>query len=121
MSKTALIRHRDDHLAATLSKAQDAIEVAQADSLLDQVRSIQRRTLGILDQAEDTGRLGTAVMAIREARGNLELLAKLVGELDDRPQVNVLIAPEWISLRTRLLEALRPYPEARIAVLAAIS
>jgi hypothetical protein len=50
----------------------------------------------------------------------LELLAKLLGDLDERPQINVLVAPEWIQLRTTLLEALRPYPEARTAVLTAL-
>lgn len=51
-------------------------------------------------------------------RSQTELLAKLLGELDDRPQVNVLMAPEWLNVRTALLEALRPYPEARTAVAA---
>jgi hypothetical protein len=41
--------------------------------------------------------------------------ARLLGELD-APQVNVLLAPEWIGIRTGLLAALSPYPEARTAV-----
>jgi hypothetical protein len=45
-----------------------------------------------------------------------ELLAKLLGELDERPQFNVLIAPEWQTMRATILAALAPYPEARIAV-----
>jgi hypothetical protein len=57
--------------------------------------------------------------AIREARGNLELLAKLLGELDERP-VNVLLSPEWLNLRTVIVTALEPHPEARGAVLEAI-
>jgi len=50
-------------------------------------------------------------------QGQLELTAKLMGELDERPQINVLVAPEWILVRTALLDALRPFPEARVAVL----
>jgi hypothetical protein len=55
-------------------------------------------------------------MAIREARGNLELLAKLTQQLDTRPTLNLLVAPEWLTVRAVLLEALAAYPEARAAV-----
>jgi hypothetical protein len=51
-----------------------------------------------------------------QLKGQTELLAKLLGELDERPQVNVLVMPEWLTLRTRLLAALLPYPEARLAL-----
>lgn len=46
----------------------------------------------------------------------IELLAKLIGELDERPQVNILVSPEWIAVRTAVLEALAPHPQARAAV-----
>lgn len=49
-------------------------------------------------------------------QSSLELLAKLMGDLDDRPQINLLVAPEWHQVRAALLEALSPYPEARTAV-----
>ena len=119
VSKDALSRHKANHLPATLVKAQEAQEVAQADDLLEEVRSLQGRALGILDKAEDAGDLRTALGAIREARGNLELLAKLLGELDERT-VNVLITPEWLQLRAVVVGALEPHLEARRAVLRAI-
>ncbi len=49
-------------------------------------------------------------------QGQLELIAKLIGQLNDRPQINILLAPEWQALRKRLLESLGPYPDARTAV-----
>ena len=57
---------------------------------------------------------------MREARGCLELLAKLTGELQQEGSINVLIAPEWLALRGALLAALAPYAEARTAVAAAL-
>jgi hypothetical protein len=115
----ALRRHRYNHLPAKLVLAHNAEEVATADNLLEKVQDLQARTLAILDRAEDVGELRTALGAIREARGNLELLAKLLGELDERP-VNVLISPEWLELRTVIVTALEPHPQARGAVLEAI-
>jgi hypothetical protein len=113
VSKQALRRHKGTHLPAKLVRAEMAAEVAQADDLLDQVWDLQRRAL---DRAEETRELRTALSAIREARGNLELLAKLLGELDERPTVNVLVSAEWVTVRAAMMEALDPYPEARVAV-----
>ncbi len=45
-----------------------------------------------------------------------QLLAKLLGQLDERPQVNVVVSPEWAAIRATVLVALSPYPEARVAV-----
>jgi hypothetical protein len=114
VSKDALSRHKANHLPATLVKAQEAQEVANADDLLEEVRSLQARALTILGRAEGVGDLRTALGAIREARSNLELLAKLVGELDERPQVNVVLIDAQV--RAAIIRALAPYGEARLAV-----
>jgi hypothetical protein len=100
--------------------AQAAEEVAQADTLLEQVGDLQERALAILDKAEEAGELRTALGAIREARGNLELLAKLLGELDERPVVNLSVSPEWLELRAVIVTALEPHPEALRAVVGAL-
>jgi hypothetical protein len=116
VSEAAVRRHKANHLPAELAKAYEAQEFAQADELLKQVRNLQERALDILDKAEEAGELRTALAAIREARGNLELLAKLLGELDERPVTNVLVSAEWVTVRTAMMEALYRYPEARVAV-----
>src|SRR5215207_6681275 len=116
LSESAVYRHKTEHLPAHLLKAREVEEAARADDLLDQVRNLQAHALDILERAENAGDLRTALAAISQARGNLELLGKLAGELTDSPQVNVLVLPEWTRLRTVLLEALTPYPEARASV-----
>jgi hypothetical protein len=116
VSKTALVRHKENHLPASLVKAREAGEVARADDLLSHVRNLQTRTLRILTASEDAGELRTALTAIREARSNLELLAKLLGELDDAPKVNVAVSAQWLTIRTAMMEVLSPFPEARKAV-----
>jgi len=121
VSPDAVERHSAAHLPRALVKAQAAQEVAHADDLLAQVRSLQDRALAILGTAEQDGDFKVALGAIREARGNLELLAKLLGELDDRPVVNILVAPEWLGMRAALLGALAPYPEASVAVATALA
>jgi hypothetical protein len=119
-SKDALSRHRE-HLPNKLLKARDAEEVTQADTLLEQVRSLQTRALSILDRADEAGDLRTALGAIREARSNLELLGKLAGELQQEGTVNVTVSPEWAALRAVVIAALRPYPDAAQAVTRALT
>jgi hypothetical protein len=104
-----------------LLKAKEAREATHADNLLNQVKDLQARALSILSQAERSGDLKTALLAIREARGCLELLGKLAGELQSAPTVNILVSPEWARIRTLILEALEPYPDARIAVSKALT
>lgn len=115
VSEDALQRHKSEHIPAALSLAKEAESVA-ADDLLAQVIMLQAKTLRILETAEASGTMNVALGAVREARGNIELLAKLTHQLNDRPVLNILIAPEWLQVRAALLEALGPYPDARVAV-----
>jgi len=120
LSESAVYRHKTEHLPSHLLKAREVEEAAQADDLLDQVRHLQAHALDILERAEKSGDLRTALAAISQARGNLELLGKLAGELDERPVVNVLVSAEWRELRAVIVGALEPHPGAREAVLRAL-
>jgi hypothetical protein len=120
LSESAVYRHKTEHLPAHLLKAKEAQEVAQADDLLEQVRNLQTHALDILERAEKTGDLRTALAAISQARGNLELLGKLAGELDERPVVNLNISPQWLELRAVIVGALEPHPAAHGAVVRAL-
>lgn len=49
-------------------------------------------------------------------QAQVELLAKLLGELQQEGTVNITLSAEWIELRTVVLRALAPFPDARLAV-----
>ena len=115
----ALFRHKQ-HLPTELKKAQEAQEVARATSLLEQITELRDRALRILEKAENAGKLKIALDGIKEARECLELLAKLQGELAQEGTINVTISPQWLEIRTIILKALEPYPEARIRLAEAL-
>ncbi len=119
-SSAALTRHKADHLPASLAKAEAAKETALGDDLLAQVKQLRNKAISILLKAEAGGDYRTALMGIREARGCLELLAEMEGEISRQP-VNILFAPEWQQARAVLVQALQPYPAARTAVAAALT
>ena len=120
LSESAVYRHKTEHLPAHLLKAREVEEVARADDLLEEVRHLQGHALDILERAEKAGDLRTALAAISQARGNLELLGKLAGELDERPVVILNVSPEWLELRAVIVGALEPHPAAHRAVLRAL-
>ena len=78
VSKTDLMRHRNQHLPVSVIMAKETQEIDQASDLLDQIRDLQERTQAILERAEEAQELSIAVGGIREARRNLQLLAKLL-------------------------------------------
>lgn len=120
VSKTALIRHKADHLPASLVEADKAQKVANADDLLANVCKLQTRAERIFRKAEKQDDHRVALSAIRELRSTLELMAKLLGELKTTASVNVLVSPEYQSVRTAIMEALAPYPKARVRVAKAL-
>lgn len=82
VSKTELMRHRNQHLPVSAIVAQEAEEVTPGTDLLDEIRDLQVRIQAILERAEDAEELSVALQAIREAGDNVELLAELLEELD---------------------------------------
>ena len=118
MSPSAAFRHQSDHLPARMAQGQTAEDVAQADTLLTQLAECRASARRIGDKAEAADDYRAALAGVRELVRIVELTAKLIGELDERPTLNLLIAPEWLLVRSALLDVLRGYPEARTAVAA---
>ena len=79
------------------------------------------RLEAFLDRAEEA-RDGAEFRAhAGEWRKQVELLAKLSGELQQEGTVNLHLNPEWVELRTVIVQALDPYPEAKTAIVRAIA
>jgi hypothetical protein len=121
LSEDAVSRHvSGGHISQLIALAADAERAARADTLLDRIEALQSRTLAILSAAEETNEHRTALAAIREARGNLELIGEVTKELDRTPTLNLHLNPEWLELRAVIVGALDAHPDARGAVLRAL-
>ena len=118
LAETSVRRHASGHLPARLVAAAEAEDVRQALDVLAQLKAINGATLQVLADARKAGDGDFALKAVDRVQRQIELQAKLLGELDERPQLNVLIAPEWLAVRAELLDVLRGYPDARQAVAA---
>ena len=119
VSKSAVERHAKNHLPRTLAKAHEAKEVARADDLLARAREYETRAVALLEKAAEENDYGTALRGIKEARSCLELLARLRGELEAQREAEVITIDQiegWDEIQEEILEAVKPYPEAREAL-----
>jgi hypothetical protein len=131
-SPQAVLRHKESHLRDLLAQAkqrhaaheavlgtvvqeQEAAKVEQAIDIVKQLKAINAASVAILHEARQAGNAETALKAVDRVLRQIEFQARLLGELD-APQVNVLLAPEWVNIRATVLSALGPFPEARAAV-----
>jgi hypothetical protein len=123
--------YRDNKLPDKLSKSKDlkslADEIEQADvhkgdTYLQLVIGLQKKALDALELQDASSDPKSWAMVSREARGYLELLGKALDRIRDTPpaQITIINNPEWVELRTLVINALDPYPDAREAVVRAI-
>lgn len=117
-STASIQRHKQACIAKTLMKASEAKEVAQADTLLERLKSINADTLAILKEARTDKNGELALKAIARVEKQIELEGKLIGELNDAPQVNLNIGIE--RLQVIISNALANFPDARIVVAQAL-
>ena len=123
VSEDALKRHFDNHVPKTLAASPSAKEITDADKLLSEIEEVKNRALRLLDKAEnaqDTRVYGPPSHYLKEFREYVRLMAELSGKLAAQPQITIINHPQWIELRTVIIEALDPYPDAKAAVVRAI-
>jgi hypothetical protein len=123
LSKDALARHKDSHIPELLSKSEDIKEVVNADNLLAQLQEARTSALDLLDKAiaaGDTKVYGPPSSYLSEIRQQIKLWAELEGRIAAQPQITIINNPEWIELRTVIIQALDDFPQAKEAVVNAI-
>ena len=122
-SRAALQRHAVAHVSPALSVvAANRTEASATAAFVSSEARLDRlavRIEALLERSEADGRSSLSIQAMRELRGAIMDRAKLLGETHDGVQVavvNLAQSPDWVDLRTRIMVALLPYPEARQAV-----
>lgn len=121
LSTTAVHRHKQ-HIPAQLAVSHEAEKVAKADSVMARIIELDQRADTIYKEAMDGDDPGLALKALKELREITGLYAKLTGEIQAKTVTNntLIITPEWVSMRSVMLKALEPYPEARRALVGAL-
>jgi hypothetical protein len=113
VSDRALRRHRAGHLLPEMKERLGHERELQDVDVLAEMRYLYQRMKAYLERAEEADNWPAVRAFNSEARKDLELLARLLGELREGPNVSVLVSPEWEEVRGVVMAALSPYPEAR--------
>ena len=118
------VKRHKDHMAERLIQ-DPAIrrEVQEMDTsggsgvdLFAEVHYLMSRLKRIAEGDDDR----ISISAMKELRGNIELLAKLSIQLEKWKNSDVTNSLEWAGLRRTIFTALEPFPEARQAVIQAL-
>lgn len=125
VSRAALDRHLQRDVTKALQKLGAAeAEMSLADAavvaapVLGEMRKLNTRALRILADAEAAKDRPTALHAIRECRRNLELIAKLTGELDPRAAGETAggglqVTINYVDRQLTVTGAASPLPESK--------
>jgi len=133
-SSDALQRHSQRHLTPTQRAAiltaqkptdvdLEALERSEGEGILSQLVAQRARLQSHIEHAIELGDPRLAIMAESRITQNLELVAKLLGQLVNRHETthtSILLSPDYIRLRQILVETLRPYPDIAAKVAAAL-
>lgn len=122
ISADSLKNHNQKHMGEALVKLKKGKRGEDGETALARLELLLARLELMLNQAEHNGQASLGLQAAREMRSTIESIAKITGELNDKPQltINLAASPEWIQLQGVLLAALSPFPDARLAVADAI-
>lgn len=115
--KLPVILSKSNDLRALADEIEQA-DVHKGDTYLQLVIGLQKKALDALEQQNAREDPKSWAMVSREARGYVELMGKALDRIREAPpaQITIINNPEWVELRTLIITALEPYPDARQAV-----
>ncbi len=117
-------RHKENHLSPTLIRTMEARQAGIEGNVADHVRRLLGDSYDLMERAKETGDIRLAVTAMGNLRETLKLLGDATGELNrNQPAtvINLNTDPQIAELKSIILGALDPYPEAAQAVAAALA
>jgi ATP-dependent exoDNAse (exonuclease V) beta subunit len=103
-----------------LEKGDDGRKIRKKAKLSDLLAKIDKQHEVVSSETKHADPRELVLKTYDRIESLLTLIAKLIGQLDERPQVNVLLSPEWAVIRSYLVESLEDFPDARAAAAGAI-
>jgi hypothetical protein len=101
----------------------EKLRTEESEGLLSHLAAQRARLLLAQDAAAEVEQYGLVAQLASGIHRNLELTGKLVGEFAQHSvhtTISILVQPEYLQMRSELLRALAPFPEAKKAVAAVL-
>lgn len=121
LSYDAFYRHvKGNHHIREVTAIPTTAELATSEDIYNEIEKWHTEAKDLQSTAKRSGDIKTALLGLEKALKCLELMLKIHGQIHDGPQITIINNPQWIELRTLIISALEPYPQAREAVVHAI-
>jgi len=113
---------------AEVSPALRRVEEISARNFLEDLLRLKEKAEHWLQVAEKEKNAPAVVLMMKEVRANIETLVKLAlmqgqleSEIAGNRAVSLLNNPEWLRVQACIMQALGPFPEARVNVVSALT
>jgi hypothetical protein len=116
LSEAAVRRHAQEHIPELLVEAYESLKRGDAEDLAGELFKIKDDVERLKARAEEEGDLRTALLGCDKALKALELQAKVEQIIATRPTINLHLNPQYIAVRSAIVQAVDPYPEAKEAI-----
>jgi hypothetical protein len=101
----------------------EKLRIDESEGLLASLAQQRARLLILQDDSLRDGKVHETALLANQIHKNLELVGKYLGEFASRSvetKISILVSPEYLQLRSALVEVLTAFPEAKRAVAAVI-
>jgi hypothetical protein len=100
--RSAVWRHATNCIPDLIQKSKELREMLGAQTLLERLSDLDRQTLEMLAESREAGNTRTALMAVRESRGNVEAFSKIT---QDPLKARIRDLEQQIAARDALMAA----------------
>jgi hypothetical protein len=114
------LRHATNCIPEKISKAKDIADTIGGESLKCRLKQHRDKIEDCFNRALVADNLRDCHNFITDGLAEMKFEAELEGKIASQPQITIINNPEWISLRSKVVIALEPYPEAKAAVVNAL-
>ncbi|MGA2883955.1 MAG: hypothetical protein ABSE80_02210 [Halobacteriota archaeon] len=116
-NKSTVSRHMSNCVPRRIRESMKPEPVEVADlNVVNALTTSHQTTLDILQDSLSDRDRKHALLALQTEIRQLDLMAKVTGQVNTAPQMNFMVNPELVRLKQVIIETLRPYPKARLAL-----
>jgi hypothetical protein len=118
INRESLRSHKTTHITPALKALRTERIASGVRKVADRVEDLVTETQAMYGSAKKAVNMSLALKAVHEQRANYELLARITGELDEKPEVvvNIQQSAPYIAVRNVIFEVLEPHPEIRAEI-----
>ena len=117
VNRSSVSRHMRDHVQKAVAEAisQDK-ELEDGLNVTRQLIEINQAAREILSEARAKGDNYMALAAIARVEKQLELQAKLLGDIATGINIQIIQSPQFVEFKTLILDILNDYPDVKTQV-----